>query len=86
MQKQGKQNLDEQIKHKRQLVTNIKSGIFDLIEAKTIKLAEMDAKKNEVLAYEKEITRQQMILGGERKALADLEKGIITVEKKDGNN
>ena len=76
--------VEEQIKEKKRYVTNIKAHIFDLIEDKSRILNEIELKKQAVALKEKEILKQQQVLDGERKVLADLEKGIVTVEKQDG--
>ena len=76
--------VEEQIKEKKRYVTNIKVHIFDLIEDKSRILNEIELKKQAVALKEKEILKQQQVLDGERKVLADLEKGIVTVEKQDG--
>lgn len=78
-----KPTLEEQVKEKRRLITNIKAGIFDLIEDKSRKLNDIEKIKQEVASIEKEILKRQQTLEGERKVLADLEKGIVTVEKTD---
>jgi len=82
MQKSAKKpDLKEQIKEKTRMITNIKAAIFDMIEDKSKRYADIEIEKQAISGIEKEIVKTQTALEGERKVLKDLEQGIVTVEK-----
>jgi len=78
-------DLQEKIRVQTRKVTNGKAGIFDIIEAKSIKQNEISTLQEVVRQQEQSILKAQSVLNGDRKVLADL-KQQLEKETGDANN
>ena len=66
--------MEQKVREQRRKVTNQKASIFDLIEQRTDELNKMESHKAQAEAIGKLVLKQQQVLNGERKVLADLEE------------
>jgi flagellar biosynthesis chaperone FliJ len=76
--------LEDKVKLHNQQVTNLKAGIFDLIEDKSRvqnQIAELQLKVED---YGKKILEQQRVLEGTRKVLKENQEALK--REQDGNN